>query len=559
MAEAPHRSEVFKLASDIIDARAASDPTAATYFGIEGYNHLLPDLSPAQRQRDIAETKEFLDRLESTPVIDQIDEVAAALLRERLQSGLGLAQSNETSRIFSVLSSPIANFRQVFELMDTGDLDSITARLNAVHDSLSSWKLTLEELRATNQLPPKPHIEGVAQQARVANFSGFAERIAPTLDASSALRRAAVTADAAYDEFETWMTDSLLSSATEHDSCGAERYGQWASYWTGASLDLIDTYNWGYSDLQRIVNRMWEIANVILPGAKGLAEVADYLDNDAARSIHGTDALVARLKELTQATIKELNGTHFDIDERIEFCDVRIAPEGSAAAPYYIGPSEDLSRPGTTWYPTLGRESFPFWSDLGVWYHEAVPGHHLQIATATLQSERQSRFKRVEGGTSGYVEGWALYAERLMDELGYYNLPEYELGYLSNQALRAARIVVDIGLHLELTVPQGFWPMGDLGDCSGETWTAEMAVWVLENLAIQSHDMSVSEVDRYLGLPGQAISYKVGERVWLRCREEAKARLGDKFSLKKFHAHALAMGGMGLDPFEELMRQWNGS
>jgi len=559
MSEGQHRSAVFQLASEVIDAHAAGDPTAATYFGISGYDHLLPDLSPAQRKRDVAETQAFLDRLEATPATDQIDEIAAALLKERLESGLGLATSSESARVFSVLSSPIANFRQVFELMDSSDIESITARLDAVSDSLTSWKLTLEELRGDQQLPPKRHIEGVAQQARLADFSGFAARLATGDDVHSPLRQAAANADVAYDEFATWMTDSLLSNATERDACGPERYGQWASYWTGASLDLLDTYHWGYADLQRIVSRMWEVAKVILPGAQGLAEVAEYLDSDETRSIHGTAALVERLRKLTQDTIKELNGTHFDIDERIQFCDVRIAPEGSAAAPYYIGPSEDLSRSGTTWYPTLGRDAFPFWSDLGVWYHEAVPGHHLQIATATLQSERQSRYQRLEGGTSGYVEGWALYAERLMDELGYYNLPEYELGYLSNQALRAARVVVDIGLHLELPVPEGFWAMGELGDCSGRTWTAEMAIWVLENLAIQSHDMSVSEVDRYLGLPGQAISYKVGERVWLRCREDAKARLGDTFSLKKFHAYALAMGGMGLDPFEQLMSQWDGN
>jgi len=559
MSTSEHRSELFALASEVIDAHAAADPTAATYFGIAGYDHLLPDLSPAQRDKDIASTEAFLQHLSTTPLTDDVDRVNAALLKERLETSLGLAHSNESSRIFSVLSSPIANFRQVFELMPPSESDAITARLTAVGPALTSWKLTLEELRSRGELPPKRHIEGVAAQARVANFEGFVGRIAPDADENSALRQAARSADEVYSEFADWMTDSLLSSATDRDACGPERYAQWANYWTGAQLNLLDTYEWGYQDLRRIIDRMWNVAETLLPGATSLADVATYLNNDPSRCIEGEEALLARLKQLTQDTIKQLNGTHFDIDERIQFCDVRIAPEGSAAAPYYIGPSEDLSRAGTTWYPTLGRTSFPFWADLGVWYHEAVPGHHLQIATATLEAERQSRFQRLEGGTSGYTEGWALYAERLMDELGYYSKPEFEMGYLANQALRAARIVVDIGLHLELAVPEGFWPMGDLGDCSGTTWTAEMAVWVLENLAIQSHDMSVSEVDRYLGLPGQAISYKVGERVWLRSRSDAQERLGEAFSLKKFHAHALAMGAMGLDPFEELMAQWDGN
>lgn len=553
-----HRSEVFALASEVVDHHVQSDPTTATYFGIAGYDHLLPDLSPAQNLRDVADTKELLSRLAATPLHDDIDEVAAAVLRERLESGLGLAESGETSRVFSVLSSPIANFRQIFEIMSPDDLDNITARLEAIEPALTSWKETLVELRAKNALPPKRHIEGVAKQALVAGFTSFAQRIAPSAGTDSALYRAVARADEAYEEFSSWLVDALVASAPTKDACGESRYQQWAAYWTGAQLDLRDTYEWGYQDLRRIVTRMWEIADQLLPGATSLAEVANFLDNDPARCIQGEEELVTQLKKLTQDTIKELNGVHFDIDERIQFCDARIAPMGSAAAPYYMGPSEDLSRPGTTWYPTLGRTSFPYWRDLGVWYHEAVPGHHLQIATAVIEAERQSRFHRLEGGTSGYCEDWALYAERLMDELGYYNQLDFELGYLANQALRAARVVVDIGMHLELKVPEGFWPMGDLGDCAGQTWNAEMAVWVLENLAIQDHEMSVSEVDRYLGLPGQAISYKVGERVWLRARSDAQTRLGENFSMKKFHAYALSLGAMGLDPFEELMSKWNG-
>jgi uncharacterized protein (DUF885 family) len=144
-----------------------------------------------------------------------------------------------------------------------------------------------------------------------------------------------------------------------------------------------------------------------------------------------------------------------------------------------------------------------------------------------------------------------------MEELGFFSDLGDELGFLACQALRAARVVVDIGMHLELRAPSDIGSLGSLGDCRGKVWTAPMAVAVLEEMAIQSHEMSVSEVERYLGWPGQAISYKVGERVWLRSREEAQKRLGGKFSLKKFHAFALALGPMGLDPFEAELRNWD--
>jgi uncharacterized protein (DUF885 family) len=193
-----------------------------------------------------------------------------------------------------------------------------------------------------------------------------------------------------------------------------------------------------------------------------------------------------------------------------------------------------------------------------MWYHEAVPGHHLQIATALLQAERLSRFHRLDGMISGYGEGWALYAERLMDELGGYADPGDEMGYLAAQALRAARIVIDLGLHLELAAPDDLGELGELGDCSGKTWDPEMAVALLEEWAIQPNDFATSEVDRYLSIPGQATSYKVGERVWLDVREAARGRFGEGFDLKRFHAHSLELGPMGLDPFRAEMANWDG-
>jgi uncharacterized protein (DUF885 family) len=163
-----------------------------------------------------------------------------------------------------------------------------------------------------------------------------------------------------------------------------------------------------------------------------------------------------------------------------------------------------------------------------------------------IERDRLSRYQRTEGWTSGYGEGWALYAERLMDELGGFDEPGIEMGYLAGQALRAARIVVDIGMHLQLK------------DQNGEVWNAETAFDLLLNSALMDEDFARSEVDRYLGWPGQAISYKVGERFWMQAREDAKTRLGSAFELKKFHSFALKLGPMGLDPFAKELANWDG-
>ena len=203
---------------------------------------------------------------------------------------------------------------------------------------------------------------------------------------------------------------------------------------------------------------------------------------------------------------------------------------------YYTGPSEDFARPGRTWYPTMGNTRFPLWGEVSICYHEGVPGHHLQVAQVRYLADQLTRFQRLLAWSSGHGEGWALYAERLMGELGYLENPDYELGMLRAQAMRAVRVIVDIGMHLELRIPdtESYHP--------GERWTPEIALPFVISRAMFPEQFMRSEVDRYLGIPGQAISYKVGERVWLECREDAKARRGAGFDLKDWHHHALEPG-----------------
>jgi len=561
-----HRSPIFQLAHDIVERDAQRDPLFATGVGISGSDHLLPDYSPEGSRATVTALRDELDRVQQLTPRDDIDRVAQEILRERLSSRLELAESGESARIFSVLWSPLTEIRQGFELMSVTsaqDVANVGQRLSAVAAALDGWRTTIQDLVDRDQLPPRRHVVGVGEQAATFGEGGFTSildriHLETGLDVAGQLP-SAQAAEAACRELAEWLVRDIAPCAGVHDACGAERYHKWARSYTGATLDLGELYQWGYADLQRINKRMWEIAGEIAPAAQSLMEVADFLDNDESRLIVGTDALLERLVGFTQQAINDLDGVHFDIDPRIRTCDARLAPDGSGAAAYYIGPSEDLSRPGTTWFPTMGKTSFPWWRSVSTWYHEGVPGHHLQSATAIIERDRQSRFQRLEGWMSGYGEGWALYAERLMNELGYFSDPGDEMGHLSDQALRAARIVVDIGMHLELPAPDSIGVLGELGECGGRVWDADMAVALLREWAIVDEVMARSEVDRYLGNPGQAISYKVGERVWVRARQEAHERYGDSFSLKRFHAYALALGPMGLDAFEEEMKRWDGN
>ncbi|HXQ58582.1 MAG TPA: DUF885 domain-containing protein [Acidimicrobiales bacterium] len=562
MADETQRSELFANAHDFIERSAALDPLAATAYGIDRYDDRLTDFSLAHA----AETREFLrsslTALAAIVPTDDIDRIGQDVMAERLTATLGLEESGETRRVFSVLGSPASAIRQVFEIQPATTAEhaeKIRDRLAGVGAALESWRGALDEDSQHGLVAARRQALGVAGQLETYSAGAFTERAGRAARScavdpeTSGLLAAAADADRASGELSGWLRSVYARRATEDDAVGAERYRPWAQYFTGAELDLVEIQQWGWADLTRINARMWEIAADIAPEARRLVEVADLLDADEDHAVHGTDALLHRLRSMTEGAVEMLDGVHFDIDERVRFCDARLAPEGSAAAPYYISPSEDLSRPGTTWFPTLGHDRFSLWRLVSTWYHESVPGHHLQIATAMLERDRQSRFQRLEGFVSGYGEGWALYAERLMEELGAYTDPADEMGYLSCQALRAARIVVDIGMHLQLPAPADIGELAGLGDVAGRPWDVQMAVALLEERAIEPHDMATSEVDRYLGLPGQAISYKVGERVWLETRSEARRRLGPAFDLKAWHAHALALGPMGLDPFRREM------
>ena len=287
------------------------------------------------------------------------------------------------------------------------------------------------------------------------------------------------------------------------------------------------------------VFRMRAICERILPGAS-VPETIAFLEADPARSIDGVEPFRQWMQDLQDRTIGELEGVHFAIPAPLKKIEAMIAPPGGALAMFYTGPSEDFSRPGRTWYPTGGKTRFPLWGEVSIAYHEGVPGHHFQIATTKYLAEQLSRFQRLMAGTSGYVEGWALYAERLMGELGYLENPDYYLGMLRAQAMRAVRVVLDIGLHLGLRIPASERFHG------GETWTPELGDVFARERACFPPDFMASEVTRYLGTPGQAISYKVGERCWLEAREAAKARDGAGFDLKAWHRAALELGPMGL-------------
>ena len=319
-----------------------------------------------------------------------------------------------------------------------------------------------------------------------------------------------------------------------------------ARRWLGARLDLAEAYEWGWAQYREILAQLQDEARHVLPGASP-QEAMRYLDEHAV-AVEGVEQVRRRLQQMMDEAIADLDGTHFELADPIKIVEAMIAPPGSAAAPYYTGPSQDFSRPGRTWLPTLGKTPFPVWNLISTWYHEGVPGHHLQLAQWTYLTGQLSTFQTVVGGVSACLEGWALYAERLMDELGYLRPAGARMGYLDAQLMRAIRVIIDIGMHLGLTVPADS-PVG-AGQIGRRSWRSTSST-----RTSAGRRFLASEIVRYLGLPGQAISYKLGERAWLAGRDAARPARGAGFDLKSWHMAALSLGSLGLDDLaDELAR-----
>ena len=547
-----YRSEIFEISDVFIDEAAALSPMDCTDLGNGLNQDKLDDFSIAGSEVIANLARQTLKKLSAIKPIDEIDRIAKTVMTERLESQLELHDSQEGYVLWNVLRSPPSNIRSIFELMPKNtakDFENIASRLRAVETAHAQWIETISTIAMAGKTTAQRQVRGVSEQLESYANGGYSQ-MCSNIDPDNKypdLHAAAKTAEESSAQTAKYLKDEYMKIANPEDAVGAERYLVWSRYFTGAQLDLRATYEWGLADLKAINDRMWVLAEQIKPGAKTLREVADVLDHDPKYVIKGKENVIKYLQDFTDAAIARMDGEYFEIDERIKVCEARLAPEGSASAPYYNPPSEDLSRPGTTWIPMLGKDHVSSWHLVSTWYHEAVPGHHLQVATVTIERDRLSRFQRTAAWISGYGEGWALYAERFMNELGAFDEPGIEMGYLSAQALRAARIVVDIGMHLGYT------------DFNGNVWNAESSRKLLNEQALLDEDHSRSETDRYLGLPGQAISYKVGERVWMAAREDAQRRFGANFNMKKFHSYALKIGPMGLDPFAAEMAAWDGN
>ena len=534
------------VAEEWVDTLCELDPDARIWLGRDGDVTGFADLSPAGADASRAAVVATLAQLRAATPVDEIDRVTKLDLERELELSLELNDAKWELRDLNNIASPAQGLRDIFDLMPTDTHDNwetIAHKLANLPEALRGYRESLTLGISHGIVPARRQVvEVITQAKRNAGAEGFfvdfATNTAPA-DLPDSLKKLLHTASEAarnaYLEFSGFLEKELSPAASSRDGVGRDLYQLHSRSFVGATIDLDDTYEWGIEELRRMVDEQESIAKR-LSGGGGVAEAVAALDADPNRKIHGTDALQAWMQKLSDNAVRELGKTHFDIAEPMRKLECMIAPTKDGGI-YYTGPSDDFARPGRMWWSVPeGVTEFDTWRETTTVYHEGVPGHHLQIAQATYNSAELNTWRRTLAGTSGHAEGWALYAERLMDELGYLADDGDRFGMLDGQRMRAARVVLDIGVHLGKPRPDG-----------NGTWDADYAFQFMRDNVLMEDEFVRFEVNRYLGWPGQAPSYKVGQRIFEDLRAESSRREGSAFSLKAWHKRVLDIGGVGLD------------
>jgi len=523
------------LADDFLDRLCDLDPLGASEEGFSQYDGKIGDLSPARQEKmaDLARGTKYL--LKNCEIKSFNEDLCADVLDDYCTDLLDEYESDDWIRTINVLTNPLDTIHVTVYNSDSEDEEAVAKRdqkIEEIPTALASFKETIELGLERNALPRRLQIAHMAH-----NCALFAnDQIFISTKARNAFLR-----------FGSFLMDEIIPKTNEKDAVGPEIYARCAKRHLGKDINVKETYEWGWHEIHAIFDEIEKVVADLNPGGT-YKETIEMLEKDDSRAANSPEELKDFLQNLLDESVSQLNGTHFDIDPRMLKIEACLLDEAGSSAMFYSSPSEDFSRPGRTYYPINGKTRFPLWEEVTTCYHEGLPGHHLHIGSIKCLGNNLSQFQKTLAFNTGESEGWALYAERLMVELGYNHDPAHILGMLNASLFRATRVVMDIGLHCEFDIPKNapdIYPVG-------QKWSPALAMTILEDVIGMSPIYARDEVYRYLGWIGQAVSYKVGEQTIRDIRERERKRLGSSFSLKEFHSRLLGYGHVGLGRLEKL-------
>jgi uncharacterized protein (DUF885 family) len=551
-----------RLADEYWEGRLRADPLEATAIGDRRYDDRLPDNTPAGRARERERLQGLLARTQAVRETDLAnrERVTLSALLTELQSDLTYHEVALDEWTVDPAFGPQVNLFRVasYQIVRTpAEGRALVTRWRAMGPYLDQVIANLRRGLAAGKTPVRASVEkaiGGMQEVLATAESEWAlssPATAEHADWSEADRKAlrdGVTSAVhesvrpAYERLLAFLKTDALPAARpqekpgiQHVGGGAEAYAKLIRVHTSLDLTAAEIHKTGLAEVARINGELEALGTKVLRTGDR-KEILRRLRTDPA--LHFTTRAEVEAKaESALARARTAIPQWFGILPQAP-CDVvpmEAHEEKNSTIAYYRQPATDGSRPGRYYINTYAPETRPRYEAEALAYHEAIPGHHLQIAIA--QELRDLPEFRKHAGVTAYVEGWALYTERLSNEMGLYSGDLDRIGMLSFDAWRACRLVVDTGMH-------------------AQGWSRQQAIdYMIENTALAENNIE-NEVDRYIVWPGQALAYKTGQLEILRLRAEARQKLGDRFDIKAFHDTVLENGGVSLGTLRELVATW---
>jgi uncharacterized protein (DUF885 family) len=556
------KNEIFNLSEKFVNEFCKFYPTYGTGWGINTYDDKWDNLSV----QGYFEKKNFLEEYVNNvssyknkyPTPSPEAKHALYTLETFIQMQLSTINLEEYYYDLNGFASTLQNMITVFDDMKTDTLEDwnkIVKRLETFDVAFEQYTSTL---RAGMNKSKVVAIRQVTEAIKQTNsyIESFGKELLnknkeKNLINESTLRSLCDKASI-FSKFTQFLSYEYIKRATVNDAVGFDRYKNYAKRYIGNDIDINDTYSWGYTEVTKLVGEINMVCKLIDPTFDPLerhySTVVENIKNDKNYQINTIDEFLIYIQKLENNAIDKLE-QYFEIPEVLKKVDVKQTPLDLVTA-YYVPPSPDFSRNGCIRYGFEKNVPISLYDQVSTAYHEGFPGHHLQCGYQVYLENKLSLLSRLVF-YSGYGEGWALYTERFMMEVNMYDDLRYVLGMLMMSMFRACRVIIDIGIHCNLDIPADFSMHG------GKPMTYEIGKEIIMKLAGLSDQSSTDEMNRYTAWPGQAISYKVGERTMFKLRNEMQLAYENKnkqFNYKDFHSLVLNQGCVSLEYLENYVR-----
>lgn len=536
------------------------NPTLATYLGDFRYNDKLPDVSTKAREQAMANLREFKRRLARIDHVglDEEDRITHDIFRQTIDLTLEEDKHKFYQWDVDQMGGPqiwlaeLLNYHPLKTENDFSDLEKRFERFpKFVAQYIDNLKCGIKERRLSPKVAVIRVIEQLKEMLAIkpeeSPFAGAYKKFPKDFKVKQQSQWKKTFLAAIKDEIYPAYRKLLTFFEKEYMEHAREVAGLWVlpggkaayqfrvSAHTTTDLTAEEIHQIGLEELNSIEKEMLEIAKKM--GYKGdAASFTHKITSDPKNFAKTRTELITGFKDILKK-VDKLLPKYFGKLPKVEYEIKQIEKyrEKDAPAAFYYTPPDDFSRPGIFYANTYKPKSRPLYGMAALAVHEAVPGHHLQIALA-MELQNLPAFRR-HGGFTAYIEGWALYTERLAVEMGVYKNDMDRLGMLSFQALRAARLVVDTGIH-------------------HLKWTRDKALAFFREHVPTSEEEIVTEIDRYIIWPGQALAYMIGKREIAALRIEAEKEIGTKFNIKEFHDELLRHGALPLTTLRNVIERW---